>query len=82
MCRCNVDKRYSLTLQDQIFSGSIGAGEGIRILDPLKACLMGSQKLKKYIESTLQIDFKITFQQPHMSSDFYKFYNQQNLAHY
>jgi len=35
-----------------------GAGEGIRIPDPLSVCLMGYQKLKKYIESTLQIKFR------------------------
>ena len=28
-----------------------GAGEGIRILDPLNLCFIGFQKLKNYIES-------------------------------
>ena len=27
-----------------------GAGEGIRILDPLNLCFMGFQKMRKYIE--------------------------------
>ena len=38
-----------------------GAGEGIRILDPLNLCLMASQKLKKYIESTLKVHWGLAF---------------------
>ena len=38
-----------------------GAGEGIRILDPLKACLMRYQKSKKYIANgfyNLKVELK------------------------
>ena len=41
--------------QRRWFVEFIGAGEGIRILDPLNLCFKGSQNLEKCIAGTLQI---------------------------